>query len=133
MIYPASPSDAPAPPSAEVYLNSPEYLELRGISGKAVAAKATYLGHPVKRKLLHFLQRLSLEQRGFSQIAKEILEWFGDRLGSPTMHEAGIRPSQRYNADQVRAIRDELGLLYEDFPLKGETARRRTPRRTIPA
>src|SRR6266851_2841375 len=44
----------------EKYMSSPEYAEMRGIPGTAVAAKAQLYSEARKRSLLFFLQSLSL-------------------------------------------------------------------------
>lgn len=106
---------AEAPLNQERYMSSPEFAELRGISGTAAAAKAALLDDPAKRSLLLFLQ--SVWHRG---IAAEILETVPEFIGTPTMRKIGMKAGQVYNADQVRVIRDELGCKPALFPLRGE-------------
>src|SRR5713101_6079857 len=48
--------------SYERYMSSPEYAELRGIPGTAVAAKAQLYADIRKRSLLFFLQALSIKR-----------------------------------------------------------------------
>jgi len=63
-----------APMSCERYMSSPEYAELRGIPGTAVAAKAQLYNDARKRSLLYFLQSLSLKEGGLRRVAQAIAE-----------------------------------------------------------
>src|SRR5713101_534781 len=63
-----------APISFERYMSSPEFAELRGIPGTAVAAKAQLYPEPCKRSLLFFLQSLSLKDGGLQRVARTLLE-----------------------------------------------------------
>src|SRR5262249_49089638 len=62
--------------SFERYMSSPEYAELRGIPGTAVAAKARLYDNPRKRSLLFFLQSLSLKESGLRGVARRLLTKF---------------------------------------------------------
>ena len=53
----------------EKYMSSPEYAEMRGIPGTAVAAKAQLYNEARKRRLLFFLQSLSLQDGGLQRVA----------------------------------------------------------------
>jgi hypothetical protein len=99
-------------------MSSPEYSELRGVSGTAVAPRAAILDDPAIRRLLWFLQARSLEQGGLKKVAREILEQNPHRIGTPSMHKFGMKPGKIYNAEQVKVIRVEGGC--SDFPLRGE-------------
>ena len=59
-----------APTSYERYMSSPEFAELRGIPGTAVAAKAQLYTDARKRNLLFFLQSLSLKEGGLRRMAQ---------------------------------------------------------------
>lgn len=59
-----------APISYERYMSSPEFAEMRGIPGTAVAAKAQSYGSARERGLLFFLQSLSLKDDGLRRIAR---------------------------------------------------------------
>ena len=65
-----------APISHERYMSSPEFAELRGIPGTAVAAKADLYTDARKRSLLFFLQSLSLKRGGLRRIARTLLATF---------------------------------------------------------
>jgi hypothetical protein len=65
-----------APISFEQYMTSPDYAELRGIPGTAVAAKAQLNSDARKRSLLFFLQSLSLKEGGLRGVARALLERF---------------------------------------------------------
>ncbi len=56
----------------EKYMSSPEYAELRGIPGTAVAAKAQLYDDTRKRSLLFFLQSLSLKDGGLQRAAQTL-------------------------------------------------------------
>jgi len=60
--------------SYERYMSSPEFAQLRGIPGTAVAAKAQLLPDAHKRSLLFFLQSLSLGQGGMRFVARALLK-----------------------------------------------------------
>jgi hypothetical protein len=99
-------------------MSSPEYAELRGVSGTAIAPRAAILDDPAIRRLLWFLQARSLEQGGLKKVAREILEQNPQRIGTPSMHKFGMKPGKIYNAEQVKIVRVEVGC--SDFPLRGE-------------
>src|SRR5689334_10432481 len=61
-----------APISFERYMSSPEFAQLRGIPGTAVAAKAQLYSDARKRGLLFFLQSLSLKDGGLQRVAKAL-------------------------------------------------------------
>lgn len=97
-----------APLSHERYAGSPEYLELRGVSGNAVTDKAALFTSPRKKSLLFFLQALSLKPGGLKKIAADLVAMFPDRIGSPTMHRLGKRPGRTYDEADARRIEREL-------------------------
>ena len=109
-----------APLSQERYMSSPEYAELRGISGNAVTTKAALLGHPAKRSLLFFLQAMSLKPGGLKTFCREFLEMFPERIGTPTLHRVGIKPGKIYDAETASAIESELYLDRWEHPLAGD-------------
>lgn len=96
------------PLSQERYMSSPEYAELRGLSGNAVAQKAAYLEHPRKKSLLFWLQAMSLRPGGLPKLAREFLQHFEDRIGTPTMLSNKVRGEQRYPAKLARQIDAEM-------------------------
>lgn len=108
-----------SPLSQERYMSSPEYAELRGLSGTAVAPRAAIVDDLAIRRLIWFLQARSIESGGLKRVAREVLEQFHGRIGTPSMHKFGMKPGQVYNAEQVRAIRAELPSASE-FILRGE-------------
>ena len=69
-------------------MSSPEYAELRGVSGTAVAPRAAIVDDPALRSLLWFLQAKSLEPGGLKQVAREILNQNRERVKS-TMPYSG--------------------------------------------
>ena len=62
--------------SFERYMSSPEYAEMRGIPGTAVAAKAQLYTEARKRGLLFFLQSLSLKHGGLRKVAHDLIAAF---------------------------------------------------------
>jgi hypothetical protein len=65
----------------EKYMSSPEYAEMRGIPGTAVAAKAQLYNEARKRGLLFFLQSLSLKPGGLRKVAHDLIAAFPKRAG----------------------------------------------------
>jgi hypothetical protein len=66
-------------------MSSPEYAELRGIPGTAVAAKAQLYRDARKRSLLFFLHSLSVNESGLHRFARTLL------AGFPTLTEQALR------------------------------------------
>lgn len=97
-----------APLSQERYLSSPEYAELRGLSGSAVCAKAEFLQHPRQRSLLYFLAARSLEPRGLAAVAEDLLAMFPERIGTALMHKAGLKPGKAIDSATARQIQRQL-------------------------
>ena len=62
-----------APISFERYMSSPEFAELRGIPGTAVAAKAQLYTDARKRSLLFFLQSLSFKRRRLATCGADVV------------------------------------------------------------
>lgn len=108
-----------SPLSQERYMSSPEYAELRGISGTAVTPRVAILNDSRIRSLIWWLQARSLEEGGLRRIARELMERNADRIGSPSMHRFGMKPGQVYSDEQVREVRKELPDA-SGFPLRGE-------------
>src|SRR6266478_7327595 len=75
-----------APISFERYMSSPEFAELRGIPGTAVAAKAQLYTNARKRSLLFFLQSLSLKDGGLRRVSRTLLERFPDHSEAELAH-----------------------------------------------
>jgi hypothetical protein len=90
------------------YLSSPEFVQCRGISGTATAAKVDMLSSRAQRELILFLQALSLEGGGVRQLAFDIISAFPSRVGSPTMHALGMAGKRLYTAAEVTEIEEEL-------------------------
>lgn len=110
-----------SPLSQERYMSSPEYAELRGLSGTAVAPRAAIVDDPAIRRLIWFLQARSIEAGGLKRVAREVLEQNPGRIGTPAMHKFGMKPGQVYKAAQVKLIRAELpNHLKRNFRLHGE-------------
>jgi hypothetical protein len=80
------------------FMSSPEYAELRGISGTAVTAKAAIQTCQSKRKLLFFIEGKSHEHGGLTQFAQEVLDAFPERIGTPTMRRSGAKKVYTPNA-----------------------------------
>lgn len=98
-----------SPLSQNRYMSSPEYAELRGISGSAVLAKASLFSLRRKRSLLFFLQALSLKPGGLKKAVVNVLDLFPERIGTPTMHKIGTGPGSVYSGETRDRIMMELG------------------------
>jgi AAA domain len=109
-------AESGAPLSQERYMSSPEFAELRGISGSAATAKASILSSHRQRSLIYFLQALSLETGGLPKVVEQLLKQFPERIGSETMHRAGMRPGQAYSGKVLEAVQRETnsGDWYEE-------------------
>lgn len=90
------------------WASAPEFEQLRGVSGTAVALKAALQDTPPKRELLYFIQALSLRDGGLKRLVRELIEMFPDRIGSPTMHRVGCKPGKRLTLAQRVEIFEEL-------------------------
>ena len=101
-------ADPNAPFSQERYMNSSEFVELRAISGTAVAKRCTTLASPTEQQLLWFMQGLSFLKGGCKTLAIELLKMFPERVGTHRMHELGMAKNQRYTGQEAVAIKDEL-------------------------
>lgn len=93
-------------------MSSTEFAELRGVSGVAVSARAAVLLPAAKRNLIWFIQGLSLAEGGLKRVARELVEMFPDRLGTPAMHKAGIKPDKTYPGEIVASVGFDLDLSY---------------------
>ncbi len=101
-----------APISYEKYMSSPEFAELRGIPGTAVAAKAQLYLSARKRSLLFFLQSMSLKDGGLRQLARDLFREFPERIGTATMHAS---KAKRYDYKTARLIAQELDIDHFDL------------------
>src|SRR3569833_2861828 len=90
-------------------MSSREFAELKGVSAIAVAARAAIIPNLEKRKLIWWLQAVSLTDGGLRRLADELLTTFPDQLGTKTMHTLGIRAGKTATGKAVRDIRCELG------------------------
>jgi hypothetical protein len=101
--------------SYERYMSSPEYAELRGIPGTAVAAKAQLCIDARKRSLLFFLQALSLKG-GLHLVARalrERLPSFSEETLTESLVELCINPKVEFSNEPafgfdrvIEALRD---------------------------
>lgn len=90
------------------WASASEYDVLRGLNGTAVTFKASLQDSQEQRELLYALQAFSLREGGLVRLARELLEMFPERIGSPTMHKIGCKPGKRLTDDQSDAISCEL-------------------------
>jgi hypothetical protein len=95
-------------PSQQGYASAAEYIALR-VDGNMLAKKAEFLNDPKKTSLLLFLHSMSMRPGGLERFASEFLAKYESRLGSNTMHKAGIRSGQVYSVEQSQKISCELG------------------------
>src|ERR1035441_2214597 len=107
-----------APPSQERYASSPEFE--RGLLANLVGLRCAVLDRAEDRELVWFLQYLSHQDGGLKALAAGLFT--GGRYGTASMRRFGKRADQKYDAEQVRAVRSEFSLGDRiDFMLKGET------------
>lgn len=92
---------------------------VQGISAKDVAIRAGLLDDPKLRSLAWWLQGQSLVPGALKRIAREIIDCYPERIGTPAMHRLGRKQGQIYNAQQVREIRREMSSP-QNFPMRGE-------------
>jgi hypothetical protein len=104
----------------ERYASSPA-LE-KGLNALLVKNRCATLTDPRDIELVWFLQYLSYQPGGLEKLAADLLAAFPERLGTPAMHKIGAKPDGIYNADQVRAVRDEYYRAFDkdSFLLRGE-------------
>ena len=112
--------ETPGPLSQSKYMSSPEFAELHGVSGVAVSARAAVLLSAARRNLVWAIQGWSLAEGGLKRVARELVEMFPDRLGTPAMHRAGIKPEKTYPGGLVSSV--ELDLDLRDV-LSGDAAK----------
>ncbi|HTX21460.1 MAG TPA: ATP-binding protein, partial [Candidatus Aquilonibacter sp.] len=111
------------PLSQSRYMSSPEFSELHGVSGVAVSARAAVLLTAEKKDFIWWLQGQSLAEGGLRRLAKELVEMFPDRLGTPQMHKAGVKPEKTYPGELVSGVEVNLNsrdVLLSDEPTKPE-------------
>jgi hypothetical protein len=93
LFAPPPPTEAP---SAKRYMESPDYLELRGVGAAAVATKAAFLKDRRKRDLLFFLQAMSLRPRGLDGLTEQLVNEFPERIAE-VEPEAWERANATFN------------------------------------
>ena len=102
-------ADPNAPLSHERYMSSPEFAELRAISGTAVAKRCALLLSPGKRQLLWFIQGMSLAEGGLRKFARELLKMFPDRLILPERRDVDWKSSESEKITREECIQLALG------------------------
>jgi hypothetical protein len=121
-------------------MSSPEFAELRGISGVAVSARAAVVIHARKKEFLWWLQAQSLPHYaeieilpagGLRRVARELVEMFPDRIAEGNKEDAlrrsdsALRPEHRsfYN-NHTQSVEEFLVDLCINprihFPLPGD-------------
>lgn len=96
--------------SQERYMSAVEFTELRGINGVPVSARAAILSNKSKREFVWFIQFLSLQEGGLRKVARELLDMFPERIGTPLMRTAEISPEKTWPEKLVLDVFRELGL-----------------------
>src|ERR1017187_3205466 len=113
-------ADANAPLSQERYMSSPEFAELQGISGTAVARRCSLLLSPGKRQLLWFVQGMSLAEGGLRKFARELLNMFPDRLILPSRRDVDWKSGESETINHEECIQLAIGRWtwpeYEEHP-----------------
>lgn len=92
----------------------------RGLMANLVAARCDALDRAEDRELIHFLQLLSHREGGLKKVAAELVAKHPENVCTRSMLKFGIKAGKHYNAEQVKAVRDEMGKDWGCFPLRGE-------------
>ena len=101
------------------YASSPEFE--RGLIANLVAKRAAICDDAADRELIWFIQYLSHQTGGVPALARDLISKYSDRLQTPAMVEIGMKPGRVCNADQVKAIREQMPHEFAyRFPLRGE-------------
>jgi DNA transposition AAA+ family ATPase len=90
-------------------MKNEEFESVRGVSAVVVSLRAAHLLCDAKRNFVWWLQSLSLKDGGFRRVARELLEMFPDRLGTPAMRKAGVVAEKNYTGELVGSVEVELG------------------------
>ena len=116
-----------APPGSAVsfvrYMSSPEYVELRGIPGTAVAAKAQLCANARQRSLLFFVQSLSIKERGLRFVTRALLERlpsFREEALTEFLIDLCINPKVGFSNEAAASVDQVIGAL-RDFQDRYET------------
>ena len=113
--------------SYERYMSSPEFVQLRGIPGTAVAAKAQLCSNAQTRSLLFFLQALSLKEGGLRFVARalqERLPSFSEQALAECLVELCINPKAKFSneaATRFDRIIDTLREFQDDYEAKAQS------------
>jgi hypothetical protein len=101
-----------APISYHRYMSSPQFVEMRGIPGTVVAAKAQLCFSARTRSLLFFLQSLSLKEGGLRRVARTLSKRLGrndeDELTNLLVEvcinpKLVIEPSDKESSSSIRS------------------------------
>lgn len=121
---------AGSPLRQERFLSSVEFDQ--GLKAYPVARRCELLADRKERELVWWLQFKSQQEGGIEAVTAELLRRNPEALTTPGMRRFGLNPSQRYNAEQVKVVREELMVrMRRDqldecyrwsrmFPLRGE-------------
>lgn len=103
----------------ERFCSSPGYE--RGLLANLVARRAELLAKPSDVELVWYLQWLSLQRGGLTQLMQELLEQHSDRIGTRTMRHIGKKSGQSYSPKEVSKIRSDMPHeVLADYLLDGE-------------
>jgi DNA transposition AAA+ family ATPase len=90
-------------------MSSPEFAEIRAISGTAVARRCALLLSPAKSQLLWFIQGMSLAEGGLKKFARDLLKMFPERLLPPDRGEVDWNCSHGRNLSREECVQLALG------------------------
>lgn len=103
----------------ERWCSAPEFNQ--SLNAIAVAKRAQIVRDPKMRALIWFLQWRSLDPDGLQRVADDLLAFYPERIGTPTMRELGCEPDRIYSREEVMMIRMELGGRGHRFRLRDES------------
>lgn len=103
-------------PRQERFASDPEYAG--GINALLAAKRIALVEDPEVQAVLWYIQFRSLQPLGLRDLAKELTDFFPDRVGSPAMRRIGLKSEKTYGPKVVREIRAEIPNCY--YPVKGD-------------
>ena len=83
-------------------------LESGAVSVLDVAERVAFMSSPRKRGLLFFVQALASKIGGMRALARLLFETYPEHVGTPTMHQIGVRPGRKYSEATARQIQREI-------------------------
>ena len=106
-------------------MSSPEFAELRAISGTATARRCALLVSPAKRQLLWFIQGLSVAEGGMRQFVKDLVKTFPKRFLAAPYEKLTGDYGYCYESESPRSVPKASSERSIEFALQRIPAERR--------